>query len=174
MAAIFTPEDGSGIEDANAYITVAFFKQYHSDRGILIAAGGGDIEKAIVRATDYIIARWRFVGQRLSDLQGLHWPAANAQYLDGRYASGVPIEVQQSCADYAKIELDSPGSLPLTITYDASGANVIKTREKVGPIEEEVEFGNSGLKSTFKKFPIPDKRLTRTGLVITGGSLLRV
>lgn len=170
----FIVEDGSGIEDANAYIDVDFFKAYHKDRGILIAAGGGDIQKAIVRATDYIIARWRFVGQRNSSLQGLHWPANNAQYYDGRYATGVPIEVQQSCADYAKIELDNPGSLPLTITYDDSGANVTMKREKVGPIEEETEFGNSGLKSNYKKFPIPDKRLTRTGLVITGGSLLRV
>jgi hypothetical protein len=174
MAAIFTPEDGTGIEDANAFITVAFFKQYHADRGVLIASGGGDIEKAIVRATDFMIARWVFVGHRNSSLQGLHWPASDAQYYDGRFAIGVPIEVQQSCADYAKIELDSPGSLTITPTYDTSGANVTMKREKVGPIEEETAFGGNGIKVTFKKFPIPDRRLMRTGLVINGNSLLRI
>lgn len=170
---MFIVEDGTGVVDANAYITVAFFKAYHKDRGTTITSGGGDIEKAIVRATDYMTARWRFVGLQSTSEQGLHWPAENAFYFDGRVAVDVPIEVQQSCADYALIELNSPGSLAPAPTVDESGASVTMKREKVGPIEEETQFGSSGVKHTFKKFPIPDKRLVKAGLVTNGMSLLR-
>ena len=54
-------EDGTGIKSANTYGSVAEFKAYHALRGNTIAAGTGDIEKALVRATDYIENRF---GQR--------------------------------------------------------------------------------------------------------------
>lgn len=170
---MFIAEDGTGIVDANAYIDVDFFKDYHKDRGNEVTSGSGDIQKAIVRATDFMEARWRWVGTQASTEQGLHWPAFNAFYPDGRVATEVPIEVQQSCADYSLVELNTPGSLTVTPEYDASGSLVTAKREKVGPIEEETEFGQSGIKQTFKKFPIPDRRLIRSGLVIAGGQLLR-
>mgnify|MGYP003647616011 CR=1 FL=1 len=54
-------EDGTGIKSANVYGSVVEFKAYHALRGNTITAGTGDIEKALIRATDYIENRF---GQR--------------------------------------------------------------------------------------------------------------
>lgn len=169
----FILEDGTGVEDSNAYIDVVFYKDYQKTRGVTVTQGGGAIQAAIIRATDYMEARWRFVGFRETNDQGLHWPALDAFYYDGRVANDVPIEVQESCADYTKIELDTPGGLLISSTYDESGGVVLEKREKVGPIEEETKFGDGGAKQTFKKFPGPDQRLKRAGLVLSGSQLLR-
>lgn len=171
----FVQEDGTGLDNANAYISVAYFKSYHADRGTIITSGSGDIQAAIVRATDFMESRWRFVGVKKNTTQCLHWPAIDAYYTDGRLVASdeVPKTIQQSCADYTKIELDTPGGLTTAPTYDDTNVPVTKRRDKVGPIEEEREFGASGNPKTWRKFPKPDERLRRAGLVITGNRLLR-
>ena len=171
----FTVEDGTSVNGANAYVTADYFKAYHKDRGTTITSGGGDIQAAIIRATDFMSARWLFVGVQLNSTQGLHWPARDARYRDGRLIGSdeVPVEVMESCAEYAKRELDSPGALTTDPTYEDSNAIVVKSRDKVGPIEEEREFGSQGSPQTWRKFPKPDELLRRTGLVITGNRLLR-
>jgi hypothetical protein len=57
-------EDGTGILSANAYGDNVEFKAYHADRGNAFTGGGGDIDKACIRATDYIENRFgrRFKG----------------------------------------------------------------------------------------------------------------
>lgn len=170
----FIQEDGTGVAGANAFISVAFLKGYHSDRGNAVTAGTSTIEDAIVRATDYMFARWGFVGTKKTAAQGLHFPASKGRYKDGSSVPDYPIEPQQSCADYALVELNTPGKLAPAPTYDDSGANVTLFREKVGPIEEETQFGGSGVKRTYRKYPVPDGRLKRVGLVTNDGRLWRI
>lgn len=171
----FTPEDGTGLAAANAYIDVAFFKSYHSDRGTIITSGAGDIQSAVVRATDFMQARWLFVGVKKEKTQALHWPAIDAYYRDGRLVDSttVPVEVKQACAEYAKRELDSPGGLTADPSYDDTNVGVTKRVDKVGPIVEEREFGGSGIPKAWRKYPKPDGLLSRSGLVVSGNRLLR-
>ena len=107
----FTLEDGSGVTGANAYISVTFADEYHSDRGKTAWDGGGAVtvaqkQTAIIKASDYIDIRFgrRFVGFRQLKDQGLEWPRLDAFDLDGFLLSGideVPRQIQKACAEYA-------------------------------------------------------------------------
>ncbi len=86
----FTVETGEGLSTANAYVAVAAFKTYHKYRSNSIGtAGSGDIQDAIVKATDYIDRRFRnrFIGIRkerdrstnaTTPAQRLEWPRSGA------------------------------------------------------------------------------------------------
>ena len=52
------PEDGTGLANANAYVSVEFADEYFSARGNQTWAGLGsaDKEAAIIKATDYLEA----------------------------------------------------------------------------------------------------------------------
>lgn len=166
----FVVEDGNGLSTANAFITVAFFKDYHEDRGNDISALIPDskIEQLIVKATDYINRRFgrKFVGRRAYEGQGLSWPRAGAYYLSGWAAEGVPVEVRQATAEYALRA--NAGDLAPDLTYDQTNAPVTEREERAGPIVERYKFGGGGMASTFRKYPLADSLLTE--LLVGGGS----
>jgi hypothetical protein len=72
------------IDGANAYIDVAFFTKYHNSRGNAVPAGATTpmIQSAIVQATDYIDAKYRFVGIKLLQTVGNAVIDANATFLE--------------------------------------------------------------------------------------------
>lgn len=91
MAAKFIVQGPRGdVAEANAYISVARFKQHHDDRGNTYgAASDPNIQLAIVKATDYVDQRWRdqFRGVKLNDAkpafaQGLLTFGGNASNLE--------------------------------------------------------------------------------------------
>jgi hypothetical protein len=103
----FTPEDGTGLTGANAYIDVAFLETHHTDRGRDVTSlTTATKETAIVRATDYIdkrFGRW-FRGVRTRKNQGLEWPRLDAFDNDDFSLAGVddvPRQLQKACAEYA-------------------------------------------------------------------------
>src|SRR5678815_4685019 len=63
----FTVEDGSGVEDANAYIPIDYADEYFSDRAITTWTGSDAVKQAaIIKATDYIekVYGTRFLGYK--------------------------------------------------------------------------------------------------------------
>ena len=72
------------IDGANAYIDVAFFTKYHNSRGNAVPVGVTTpmIQSAIVQATDYIDAKYRFVGIKLLQTVGNAVIDANATFLE--------------------------------------------------------------------------------------------
>jgi hypothetical protein len=119
MPAAFTVQtDDGATEDANAYIAVAFYDQYHTDRGRAapVALTNDQKQLGIVRATDYVDARWRsqFLGYKNDDfsevdpapdddfVQSTEWPRLSAYYKDsGVEIEGLPIELKKAIAEYA-------------------------------------------------------------------------
>lgn len=103
----FIVEDGTGLPDANAYISVMFFKDHHADRGRNVTSlGDAQIQVIIVRATDYLDKRFgrRFRGVRTSKDQALEWPRLDAFDNDDFSIDGeddVPRQLQKACAEYA-------------------------------------------------------------------------
>lgn len=104
----FTPEDGSGLDTANAYADVSYVDSYHADRGHASWAGLDTAIKqtCIVRATDYIDKRFgrKFRGQRRRREQELEWPRYNAFDDDGFLLADVdtvPRQLKKACAEYA-------------------------------------------------------------------------
>lgn len=169
----FTVEDGTGLPDANAYITLEYFEEYHLDRGNSHATYTDDqVRSAIIRATDYIDRRYRaaFVGLRQLNTQLLEWPRVSAFYRDGRWASGVPIEVRMATAEYALRGLAE--TLAPDPEYSDSNALVTGKLEQAGPVKEETQYGGDGAVISFRKYPLADSLLKE--LVTKGTELLRV
>lgn len=155
----FTVQDDSGsVADANAYVTATEFKSYHADRGNDYSTyGTGDIQKAIVRATDFLDHRFNFVGDAVSETQRTQWPRLSAVDSDGNTRIGVPQEVKDACCEYAFIALGT--TLDPTPERDDTGRSVSAKSSKVGPIAESVTY--AGIASyESPEYPVADRKLS--------------
>jgi hypothetical protein len=160
----FVVEDGTGLAEANAYIDVAYADAYFADRGI--AAWTGDAsakEQAIVRATDYVDTVWgsRFRGGKSSQEQPLEWPRSAFD--------GLPAALVKATAEYAVRALST--TLLPDPEVSASGAMVIETSSKVGPIEESFKYSEAAGIDLIKPYPAADNLLLT--LCRTRGTVIR-
>lgn len=166
-------DDTGSVANANAYITVVEFKAYQDDRGGDYSGAADDaaIEKAIIRATDYLDQRFNFVGKkRLGRDQTTQWPRTSAWDRDRFYITNVPEEVKEACAEYALRAIAA--ALNPDPDRDTSGQTVQSKSETVGPILESVTFVSGGV-FAMPKYPAADQKLYKAGLVRTSGRLLR-
>lgn len=160
-------EDGSGVYNANAFITLQFFRDYCDERGMDHSTFTDDkINAAIVRATMYLSESFRYKGQRTkirnyedpTRTQALEWPRVgvvddrdvDADYgeFDG-YRTGygygvlipndvIPRELKWATAEVAFYELQNQGAF----TPAHRGQQVVKS-EKVGPLSVTYETGQN-------------------------------
>lgn len=113
-------EDGSGLLTANAFITRAYATAYWDARGYSYAGHDGSaIDKAIVRATQYLSESFRWQGIRVKDrnhyggYQALAWPRYGVWDHEDGYVpdDSIPRELQQATAEAAFYELQNPNAL---------------------------------------------------------------
>jgi hypothetical protein len=138
-------EDGTGIADAESYLSVADADSYHAAAGNAAwPASGSEPEKeqALRRATRYITGKYRgrWPGERVKGrAQGLDWPRIEAYDSEGLWIDDdiVPPEVENATAEAALREFQQPGSLT---PDEVSTAQIKRTRDKLGPLETEVEY----------------------------------
>ena len=139
----FTEQDDTGlIANANAYISVAFYTGYQGDRGVdTTLFTNPEMQAAIIIATDYIDTRFSYVGDRQNDRtnQTTEWPRLDALDKDQRLLNGIPLVVQQACAEYVLFQLTN-GPLFVTTTNSATGRAIKRLASKVDVIEEETEY----------------------------------
>ena len=169
----FTVQDDNGsVAGANAYISVDELKAYHADRGNdLSGKTDPDLEKAIVRATDYLDHRFNFVGKRLTLDQPTQWPRSSAYDRDRYIVNGVPKAVKEATAEYALRALTLAALNP-DPTADETGRAVQAKSSEVGSIKESVTYAQ-GAVFQLPRYPAADQRLRKTGLTRSGGDLLR-
>lgn len=166
-------EDGTGLANANAYITVEFADAYFADRGNAdwSALTTQDKEKAIVKASDYIDVRFatRLRGAKQFDSQSMQFPRVHVPCAP---SGEVPVFVQRATAEYAVRA--HAGPLAPDPTIDPSGRVVVATRKKVGPIDKEVRFSEGGVNTiiTFRPYPMADALLA-CALYAAQGSVMR-
>lgn len=168
----FVLQTDAGLADANAYVDVDFFRAYHTDRGIDISAYTDDtvIQGAIIRATDYLDTRFSFIGRKERREQRTQWPRSDAYDIDDDLVFGVPYEVQEACAEYTLIALQQ--TINPSPVRDDRGRVVKRTFEKVGPLEEEVEYSDA-TRFEMPRYPVADRKLTMRGLVRSSGRIRR-
>jgi hypothetical protein len=114
-------EDGTGLANAESYISVADADTYFSNRGnaAWAALSTAQKEQDLRKATDYIgqVYRMRWNGTRVSGVQALDWPRAYVSRDDINYINGegyvvingyyywpsdeVPTLVKNACAELA-------------------------------------------------------------------------
>jgi hypothetical protein len=168
----FTVEDGSGVVDANAYVSVAFADTYHSDRNQHTWDDLNDDEKEgfIVRASDYIDKRFgrKFRGFRQTKNQGLEWPRLDAFDDDDYVLDEIPSQLQKATSEYALRAIDNDQLAP-----DNEDTGLDASFTKVGPIEIEdtiKQFGGSSLVAPTSIKDYPEADLWMSELLIPSNS----
>ncbi len=155
----FTQEDGSGVPGANAYVSVTFYRDHHTDRGNTAHSDFTDTETmaGIIRASEYADKRWgvQFRGLRKTKDQGLEWPRLDAFDNDGYLFNGstaIPKQLEKAIAEYALRALicgvlapDPILPVPKQDLTDSSGTRdtdviageVTRRKDQIGPLLEE-------------------------------------
>jgi hypothetical protein len=176
MAFLVQNESGT-VTGANAYVTVAYFKQYHDDRGNSYApplfADDPAIEKAIVKATDYLDARFRFRGTRAHGQrdQSTQWPRYDATDDDGEYIYGIPDALARACCEYALRVASAP--LAPDPTNPMLGRGVKSFSQSAGPVSQSFTFESGGASYQLPRYPAADKLLSLAGLLESTSELGR-
>jgi len=162
MALTITVQTLPPVAGANAYVSVAFFKA-RMDAKLRSYAGKTDDQliAAITAATEYVDTRFRFVGYRVAAGQSTEWPRQNAYDDRGDRVVGVPDAVMKATCDYAFRALSA--ELMPDATRDESGQVVKSKTEKVGPLEESVEYATYF--ASMPEYPAADRLLSSRGLV---------
>lgn len=126
-------EDGTGLPNAESYVSVAEADDYHSKRGNeLWATLTLDKKEQLLRiASDYITYIYGniFIGKRAVSGQALAWPRISITDYT-LYSLGVPRQIREATAELALVA-NSTSLMPNTASPAA------KKRVKVGPIEVE-------------------------------------
>jgi hypothetical protein len=202
MAALFSVQSDLGtVADANAYIPVAYFRQYWLDRGVDYTASpvktDAQIQSAIVLATDYVDTRFAFNGEQLTGLtQTTQFPRDNLfapgfcpsptgfyPYMDeltGWYywspveapkITGIPVALKKAICEYAKRAFTA--SLLVDAPPPVGGRAIRRKRVKVDVIETETEFepGAGMGVAVIGSYPAADLLLSRAGLIESGSRL---
>lgn len=172
----FVVQDDTGtVADANAYIPVAFFNSYWTDRNPdALSDGSWDdptVQTAIIISSGYVDMRWKFRGSQLAEDQTTEFPRKNLYDQSGTEVEGIPLKFKQSVAEYCLRYLQN-GSLAPDPTTDETGAQVIEQTNVLGPITETIKYSEKISLSTFKSYPTADA-LVR-GFIRTGqGRVIR-
>jgi hypothetical protein len=165
-------EDGTGLVNAESYISVTDADAYHTNRGHTGWTGStGTKEIALRKATEYIDSRWggRFKGEKeFPDTpQALEFPRL---CIEGY--GGIPVCLQRATAEYALRALTA--ELAPDPVIDASGLSIVGSRKKVGPIETETTFASQGPGSSVQLLrPYPTADMLLRPVLLSSNSLVR-
>lgn len=183
VAADIVVEDGTGLDTANSYVSIADADTYHELRGNASWTDATQDQKAtaLIHATEYLDMRWTFVGAVTfpgspSDLaQALQWPRTDDEFIiDSRgnqYGDDeIPFWIVNATLEYALAYLTTGRLLPDPTVPDTAGRFVTLKREKLGPLEEETRFSDSrGTITSKRTYALADKIIRQSGLSVIGG-----
>jgi hypothetical protein len=140
---MLTIEDGSIVASADSYVAISDVATYATRYGRTWSPASDLVaEQAILNAMIFIEAyEDRLCGQRVSGTQTLSWPreyvkdARGTAYLS---ETAIPSGVTNALCEAATIELATPGVL--TAAVESGDIGVKRKRDKLGPLETEVEY----------------------------------
>lgn len=167
-----TVEDGTGLANADSYVSVSAADTYHAAYGApaaWTAANTATKEGALRLATQYLDAMYgsRWFGRRINQTMSLDWPRYGVTDSDGWevVSTAVPHQVESATAYVALKVVQGDTLLPDV----ATAANVTSESVTVGPITTSKSF--AGVKSAAKLYPMVD--LLLSGLTGSAGALYR-
>jgi hypothetical protein len=137
-------EDGTGIQGAESYATVAYVTAYWAARtndsnATIWAALNDDGKKegSLRAATSYLDATWgvMYKGKRRGWVQGLLWPRSGALDNDGYELPALPDELKRAVAELAVRASAGP------LAPDVAHGDAVKSEsKKVGPLEVSTTY----------------------------------
>jgi hypothetical protein len=156
------------VAGANAYVSLAEFKSWAS-AALKDLTGKTDpqIEAAIVAASTHADLRFAYKGYRSSPSQLGEFPREDLWDDRGDRVVGVPPLFKQGVCHYAFLALSR--DLWTNPEQDDTGLTVKRRSEKVGPVEETVEYGeHSG--GSMPNYPVADRLISARGIVRASGT----
>lgn len=139
MALDIIVEDGTGVENANTYLSIEEFQDIADMLGYSYSEFTTDaIMQKLIRSSIILDSTYRygFPGTRLKNEQGLEWPREEAHYYDGGEiaSSVVPKEVK-----YGLVEMVYALGNNLQPVVSANGS-IKEERVKVDVIEDHKKY----------------------------------
>lgn len=162
-----TPETGEGLAGSDSYVDALAADAYAAARNWADWAGADqtDRDAALVTATSFIDASYRFRGRILRTEQALAWPRIGAQDAEGRPLTGVPAKLVAATVELARLALTGP----LMASPDAP--KIKRERIKAGSVETETEYGDtSGNQSGLRPSVLADRLLAGIATNTVGDS----
>lgn len=156
--------------DATSYASVADLQAWAAQRLKDVSGKTTDqLGAAVNAASEYMDVRFRFRGVREDHTQAREWPRDFVYDERGYRIDAVPQEVKDACCAYAFLVLGGAELLSAP-DRDSSGRSLKMKREKVGPIEEQVEYVEAG-GFELPMYPAIDRLLYRRDLVVRQGGI---
>ena len=125
---MLTVEDGTGLVNADAYVSIGEFTSFCLTRGYNIDEyDGSSIEASVRQATAWIDTYSRYKGVRLTAAQVLEFPRSGLIDWSNYEVTGVPGRVKLACSELAFKGLAEP-----LYTDQDRGGKIVS--ESVGPI----------------------------------------
>jgi hypothetical protein len=162
----FLLEDGTGIENATAYVSVDYADDYLGEAWA--AETTQDKEAAIMAGSEYADARWgpKLLSSPLVSTQGLEMPRADLYSRYGVLIEGVPDDWAKAVCIYASASL--AGTLYPAQSTSVNTTDVKRKKTVVGPVETEIEYQTGAITTTtdWVTFSLADtlcKQFTTTG-----------
>jgi hypothetical protein len=173
-------KDGTA-DGANSYVTVAAVRGYYQDRGVdLSSYADPAVSAAVISATDFMDARYSFIGQPLRALQGTACP----RYLEAGQRENYPRDVntleptyllrtaqwqaiERACCQLAYRHLTKGNLLP-DPAIDSTSQRVKSKTVKAGPIETSTEYQDAPAgkpDADVPSYPAVDLLLRNVGLL---------
>lgn len=121
-------EDGTGLDDAESYISFDEFRAYCDNRGYDYEAFDRPvIEQRLRLASEYIDTEWRYKATRLKASQMREFPRDGLTDWSGHAVTGVPVRVKHACAELAFKGLSE------SLRKDLNRGGMV-TSESIGPM----------------------------------------
>lgn len=154
----FIVEDGTGVTDANALITVAEFDAFGASRGLESFTYLESQKQAaiVIASVDYINTYFTFKGTALKTTQGLQIPTDEVTLVRN---------IKLACYQAALLHLK--GRLFVDSASIESSGQVKSSRRKLGDLETEVEYQENT--SYVTKYPTSSLDRLLRPYVIGGG-----
>ena len=100
-------EDGTGVANADSYVSVADFESWATKRGYLLPPAEADVESLLYKACDFI-ERKRFIGEVEFTSQGLSFPRLITDSEGVAVSTGVPAKLKTSQMLLAMESMNGP------------------------------------------------------------------
>jgi hypothetical protein len=167
MAATLVPEDGTGVSNANTYITLAEYATYIDERGLTDSTTDDARTGRIIQAKDWLESQDKsYQGNKNVEDQALVWPRWGVYIYS--YSLGNNEIPQQLKDAQAQLVFDSAS----TSIYNVNDGQAI-TKEKVDVLE--VEYSDNGVTNVQPIFAKVNALLKPLFKTIGGlGSVIRV
>lgn len=125
-------EDGSGVPNANSYVTVTEYRAYATPRGVSLPVSDAEVETQLILATDYLESL-SWLGMPTYDDQALTWPRDEIRIGCSLIADDmIPNKIK-----LAQMQLAIQVNAGIDLMPSVAGGTASIVREKVGPLETE-------------------------------------